>query len=649
MGLTVVDFETYYDDAYSLKKLTTEEYLRSPLYETIGFSLFHDRSEGEWVTGTDEYIEHRLRQLDWDNTVLLAHNTRFDGGVLGLRYGIKPKFYMDTMAMAMNLVGLKTSVSLAALAEYFDLPVRKGHEVENAKGKRKADFTPEQMYRYGQYALTDGDICRRLADIMVPRTTREELMMQDWTIRAFCQPQLILDNVLLRQELREYYIRRDSFLRRVGVSDVSVLRSDETFAQLLRSVLGDVPMKESPKQKNADGTPKLVYAFSKQDVEFMDLLEHEDPDVATLVEARLGTKSSMVEGRLIRLIGISERGPMPVPQVYCGATPTRRWAGDDSINIQNFPRNTFSRTEFDERGKPVMIPSPLRAAITAPVGKKMAAADLSQIELRCNAWQVGQRDVLDLLAAGGDVYCDQATALSGRIITKADTMWRFIGKTTELQCGYQCGWRKFQHSLRIAARKEGITLQDDSDAFAMNTVDGYRRKRERIKNFWYQAQDALMPLAYGGNVQLGPYEIKDHTLILPNGSKMYYPNLRQRQKTGEGEIGFEWVYDRKRKGRTTTEYLYGGKLVENITQHVARLFISAALCRLDTIRYNDGRRVFEAVFTVHDEIVVLFDEHLDEKWVEDCLNWAMTTKPDWALDMPLACEIHIGRNYSEAK
>jgi len=649
MALAVVDFETFYDDHYSLRKMTTEEYIRDPQFQVIGFSLIQDHQPAEWVTGSDDYIEHRLRSLDWSKTAQAAHNNRFDAGILGLRYNIEPKFYIDTMSMAMGLVGMKTRVALAALADYFNLPIRKGHYVDDAKGKRREDFTAHEMSLYGDYALDDARICKMLCEIMMPQTSREELQLQDWTIRAFARPKLVLDGTLLAKELVAYRQRRDTFLSRVGITDVGVLRSDATFADLLRRVGVEPPMKDSPKQKNADGTPKRVYAFSKQDLHFMDLLDDDDPDVATLVEARLGTKSSMLEGRLTRLIGVSRRGPMPVPTIYAGATPSRRWAGDDLVNIQNFPRNTYSKTEFDAKGKPIMIPSPLRAALTAPPGMKMAAADLSQIELRVNAWQSGQHDVLHLLAAGGDVYCDQASTLSGQEITKADVLWRFIGKTTELQCGYQCGWAKFQHSLRSAAKREGFQLQDTSDGFCQRVVTGYRSKRNMISGFWKVAENAIAPLAFGQTAKIGPYLIKDHTIILPNGLKMYYPNLRQRPKEKEGEIGNEWVYDRVKKGRWTTEHMYGGKLVENITQHVARLFVSDAMLRLDTVRYPSGERVFHIVFTVHDEIVVVYDENLPDDYVKATLNWAMTTKPAWAMDMPVACEVGIGRNYSETK
>ena len=216
-------------------------------------------------------------------------------------------------------------------------------------------------------------------------------------------------------------------------------------------------------------------------------------------------------------------------------------------------------------------------------------------------------------------------------------------------CGYQCGWAKFQHSLRTAAKREGFVLPDTGDTFCANVVNTYRRKRDRITRNWYVAHEALTPLAFGQTSQLGPYLVRDGVIELPEGHRMYYPNLRTQEKKGDGEQGFEWVYDRFKKGRKTTEKMYGGKLVENITQRVARLFITAAMRRLDEIRYSNGERVFHIVFTVHDEIVVLYHESLDDQYVTENLTWAMTQEMPWAPGMPVACEVGIGRNYSETK
>ena len=96
--------------------------------------------------------------------------------------------------------------------------------------------------------------------------------------------------------------------------------------------------------------------------------------------------------------------------------------------------------------------------------------------------------------------------------------------------------------------------------------------------------------------------------------------------------------------------LYGGKLVENITQAVARLFMADAILRLLTLKMSDGSKVFDVVNTVHDEVIAVYDpKQVTEQWVHDAMTWAMTTNPDWAKDIPLACEVETGDNYAEAK
>lgn len=660
MSLVTLDFESFYDTDYSLSKMTTEEYIRNSRFQSIGFAIKHGESTAEWFTGSEAYQTKILREVDWSQSAQLGHNNRFDAAILNWRFGCTPKFYLDTMSMARGLVGLATSCSLAKLGEYFQLPVVKGHEVVNAKGMRREDFTPDQLAAYGRYCANDTEMCFMLAKILMPRTLADELKLQDWTIRAYVEPAIILDRQALDEELAAYHRRKNALLHDAGILDVAVLRSDDTMARFLEQLGVDPPTKLSPKQKNADGSPKRVWAFSKSDIDFMDLLLDEDEKVVSLVEARLGTKSSIVQSRLERLIGISTRGPMPAPMVYAGATPTRRWSGDENINIQNFPRSKMARDANNQpvidpaTGEPVIIPSPLRRSLTAPPGFRMAAADLSQIELRVNAWQSGQHDVLDILRNGGDVYSDQATALYGYEITKKSgksihAVERFVGKTTELQCGYQCGAAKFVHSLKVAAKRDGMVLPDTSEEFGQRIVNGYREKRSKIKRLWYIAGQGLEKLAYGMDGEIGPYPIKDAKIWLPNGSYLYYPELRFEEKQGEDEQGCEWVYTRYLKGRMVRKKIYGGMLVENITQAVARLFVSDALLRLDSIRYANGERVFKVVFSVHDELVVLFRDHLDEKYVRAALEWAMTLPQTWAPDLPLACEIGIGQNYAECK
>lgn len=647
--LITLDFETYYGEGYSLRGSTTEEYLRSSQYQTIGVAVKVGALPAVWCSGTEEEIGNFLRGFDMHECGVIAHNAMFDMAILNWKFGIRPKLIIDTMSMARGYVGLATSCSLDNLGKFFQLPIVKGHEVVNARNKRREDFAVHELKQYGDYCCNDTDMAWQLFLKMAPHVMDSEMKLIDWTIRCFTEPKLVLDAALIDLEYRAFLARRSGLLQQAGITNIAELRSDAKMADLLIALGVEPPTKVSPT------TGEITWAFAKSDVEFMDLREHEDERVVALVEARLGTKTSQVQSRLERFRGIAQRGAMPVPLLYCGATPTRRWSGTDQINLQNLPRNKVRKhpdksIARDAAGKPIIDPSPLRRAILAPPGMRMAVGDLSQIELRCNAWQSGQGDVLELLRNGGDTYADMASTIYGfKVDKKLHVNERFVGKTAVLGCGYQCGGPKFQHMLKVGARREDIVLPDESLDFAQLVVGAYRDKNRQIKNFWYAANDSLEALALGGVRQLGPYLIKEQKVWLPNGSYLYYPELAFREKTGRNEQGCEWSYFRMRHGRKCQTKIYGGKLVENITQAVARLFVSDALLRLQTIKYQDGRKVFAIVNSVHDELVMLFEEGLDDAWVKDVLKWAFTTPPSWAPDIPLAYEGEIGSNYAECK
>ena len=90
MDLITLDFETYYNKEYSLKKLTTEEYVRDPRFEVLGVAIKVNNGETEWASGTQEQLKTFLQRHDWNNAMVLAHNTMFDGAILSWVFDIKP-------------------------------------------------------------------------------------------------------------------------------------------------------------------------------------------------------------------------------------------------------------------------------------------------------------------------------------------------------------------------------------------------------------------------------------------------------------------------------------------------------------------------------------------------------------------------------
>jgi DNA polymerase len=189
-----------------------------------------------------------------------------------------------------------------------------------------------------------------------------EMRLIDLTIKMFSEPKLELNKGLLVRHLMDVRDKKEKLLASADV-DKEDLMSNPKFAELLRQQGIEPPMKIS------HTTGKETFAFAKTDEEFKALLEHDNPIVQVLATARLGNKSTLEETRTENFINIGNRGLLPVPLKYAGATVSHRWSGVDGINLQNLPRS-----------------SPLRNAICAPKGMKLVAADLSNIELRLAYW-----------------------------------------------------------------------------------------------------------------------------------------------------------------------------------------------------------------------------------------------------------------------
>ena len=419
-----IDFETYYAKDYSLSKLTTEQYVRDPRFEVIGVAVkrdnqptvFHPADPRDWKGS----IKKALDQYNLNNEVVLAHNAVFDMAILNWHFDIRPKFILDTLSMARPVTMLTVGGSLKALAEMFDIG-RKGTEVHNMIGVHCCDMTPAMMHAYGEYCKLDVDLTYQLYFKLKQFSSPMELRIIDIMMRMFTEPMLKLDTELLQSHLEDVRAKQAQLLRDVGMDSRDVLMSNQKFAEALRALGVEPPMKISPT------TGKESFAFAKKDVEFMELLEHPDERVQTLVAARLGLKSTIEETRTEQFLGIAARGALPVMLIYYGGH-TGRAAGGEKCNLQNLPRG-----------------GTIRRSICAPDGYSLVACDSSQIEARMSAWFAGQNDLVQQFANNEDVYCIFATDVFGRPITKADKTERHVGKTclaADTEVLTDSGWKR---------------------------------------------------------------------------------------------------------------------------------------------------------------------------------------------------------------
>lgn len=619
MSFITLDFETFYAPDFTLKKFTTEEYINAPRFEVIGVAMKIDDDPAVWFSGTDAEIKAWLNQVDWANSALLCHNMLFDGAILAWRYGIVPAKYFDTLCMARAIHGVDAGGSLAALAERYALG-KKGTEVVDALGKRRLDFSKEELARYAKYCINDTELTFKLfTRLLEEGFPRSELDLIDMTLRMYTQPTLRIDDALLVQRLEE--VKQEKSVLLSGLmgklnceteEDVrKKLASNPQFASLLTDFGITPPTKISPT------TNKETYALAKNDEGFIELTEHEDPFIQQLCAVRLGTKSTIEESRIERFIEIGARnkGLLPIPLKYYGAH-TGRWSGLDSVNLQNLPSR-------DKKKKA------LKNSIMAPPGHVIINCDSSQIEARVLAWLAGQDDVVKAFAEKRDIYCEDATKVYGRPITKANPVERFVGKTMRLGLGYGTGAAKLRHTLKT--QPPGADLSEDECKRLVNT---WRSANYRITELWQECDLALNHLAAwpSGNNEytVGKHKcvwITPHGVRLPNGLHIRYPKLR---KSNE-----RYIYD-SRKG---VQSLWGGAMVENVVQALARIIVAEQMLKLREAGYTP-------VLTVHDAAVVVAKKADADEAVKE-ITAIMSTPPDWAVNLPVACEAKYGESYGD--
>jgi hypothetical protein len=314
-----IDFETYYDREFSLSKITTEEYVRDRRFEVIGVGVKVDGGETEWFSGTEAQTKFWLGKFKWSESLVLAHNMMFDGAIMAWRFDINPKGWLDTLCMGRAVDGVEVSGSLKNLAERYEVG-EKGTEVVNALGKRRKDFSEEELARYGEYCRNDVELTYKLFNILRADFPTKELKVIDLTLRMFTHPVLKLDLPLLEQHLLDVVERKEKLLEATSASKDDLMSNDK-FAQLL------IELGVDPPRKISLTTGREAWAFAKTDEDFKALSDHPDDRVQALVAARLGNKTTLEETRTQRFIDIAKRGLMPVPLKYYAAH-TGRWGGD---------------------------------------------------------------------------------------------------------------------------------------------------------------------------------------------------------------------------------------------------------------------------------------------------------------------------------
>lgn len=299
---------------------------------------------------------------------------------------------------------------------------------------------------------------------------------------------------------------------------------------------------------------------------------------------------------------------------FYGANRTGRWAGR-LLQVQNLPRNYITNLDIardlvkksDRVGLGLLfgdvsdtLSQLIRTAIVAKEGYTLCVADFSAIEARVIAWLSGETWRQKVFAEGGDIYCASASSMFGVPVVKhgVNGHLRQKGKVAELALGYQGGVNALK---TMGALDMGLSEEE-----LPNIVGLWRQASPNIVKLWYTVEKAAVYTVTTGNpmtidhgitfrLEVDPfYGYRYMTIELPSGRKLFYPdphiklnNFDREAVHFKTQVNNAWV----------TESTYGGKLVENITQAVARDCLALTLMRLS----GNG---LPAIMHIHDEAVI---------------------------------------------
>jgi DNA polymerase len=337
--------------------------------------------------------------------------------------------------------------------------------------------------------------------------------------------------------------------------------------------------------------------------------------------------------------------------MYHGAS-TGRWSGK-LVQFQNLPRGNIkdmataiklikqgSASSIEMLTDDVMgfMSSAIRGMVCAPQGKKLLVADFAAIEARVLGWLAGSEKMLNQFRNGEDLYKDMASKIYRVDVKDITAEQRQLGKAAILGAGYGMGAPKFYETCL----SWGIKVHEDLAKTAINT---YRQTYHHVRQLWYDQEKAAHTAVRTGNrVECGKtiWFMQDDFLKcqLPSGRCLHYYKPELKMKQNDWGESMELSYLAEKMGKAFRNGTYGGKLVENITQAVARDLMADAMLRIE----DEG---FNIVLSVHDELVAEVPQQTTlQNPLERFCN-LMAATPNWAKDCPVAAEGWEGINYKK--
>jgi hypothetical protein len=598
--LISIDFETYYDSKYSLRKMSTWDYVFDEKFDAYLVAAYGDNNT-KWVGHPKDFDWSIIHGQD-----IPIHNASFDEVVM-MRLqedGIIPKEVKpDNVFCTADLTAyLRCKRSLKDASKYL---------LKEEISKATRDYMQGRTWAQ---IIAEG---------------KEQEVLDYGTDDARLSYQLFKDFGHLWPQVERDYSRlnREACYRGIPIAVGEAEEAVKDLKTTLWETGNKMPWIDDGKkpmsmiaiqaQGKKDGIP-VPASRSKQNEDAIAWFKKYGTDYPWVQAIQDYTS---INGQLKRTetlaTGARKDGTFPLQIKYFGAHTGRTSAGSMSVTGGKFNPLNFPR-------KP-MFDVDLRGLVRAPEGFIFGILDYSQIEAIMLAWRVGDQELLDLTIKEGNLYQAYAKKMGwypmeGKSLKGDDPVLYGRTKVTVLQLGYQSGWAKFQH---IAEVNYGIIFDD---AEAEGIVTGYRKDNPKIVDYWAEHHKiAQFSCNHGDDT---------HEVELVSGRNMTYydPQWRSGGRYGREMIMRDTMGDRFKK-------TYGGILTENEIQATARDVLRDARVACDEAGHN-------TLWDVYDEIIFLFPEDEAEQRLADASKIMISSSP-WAEGCPLGVEGSLTDRYEK--
>lgn len=649
-----IDLETY--SSVPIKKAGAQAYIRSPDFEILLFAYSLDGQEPEIIDFAQgetlpEWLRNALTNPEY---IKHAYNAPFEWGCLNkyLNTKMPPSQWRDTMlhglycgytagleatGQALGLPADKQKLNTGkALIRYFCVPC-KPSKVNGGRTRNYPHHDPDKWQLFKGYCLqdvvTEMEIDKRLSAFPVP-----DFVQKQW------ETDLIIND------------------RGVAV-DMDFVHGALELGETVRSTLTEEAISlsglynpNSVKQLGRwleEETGKEITNLRKDTVSKLLDCEENSDTVNRMLEIRqeLGKTSTKKYDAISECV--CSDGRVRGLLQYYGANRTGRWAGR-LVQVQNLPRTYTEPLELARRlvksrkldSLKVVYGSVndtlsqlIRTAFIAPEGHVLIDADFSAIEARVISWLAGQEWRLDVFRNGGDIYCASASQMFGVPVEKGgeNGHLRQKGKVAELALGYQGSSGAL---IAMGALDMGIPEEELPEI-----VNRWRDANSKIRDLWYAFDGAATQVINnGGSVNVkGCVLAREYdyaqgvsclSILLPSGRKLYYidPAIGE-NRWGNPSISYMGMDQTTKKWKRIETY--GGKLVENCVQAIARDCLAQAIDHLE----EAGLPV---VFHVHDEVVIDVAPFADNETMLNTVVAIMATPIPWAEGLPLGADGWVG-------